>query len=389
MILNEEIKKNILKKFQNKKIAVLYGGISEEREVSLRSGKNVYKALTSFKEIKDNCILIDVKNHYELVEILKKEKVEYCYNILHGSFGEDGSIQGLLDCLNIKYTGENTLVSSVCMNKVYTKRIWQSSKVPTSDFILLKDIYNNKNNKINFPLILKPISNGSSVGVSLIKTKKEFEEAIKKIEKISDYFIEPYIKGKEITVGLVRENNGIFTLPILGINTKNEIYDYDAKYTPGKTELEVPAKIDKKTEKKVIEICSLAYEVLGCEGLCRIDAIIDENNKVYLMEVNTQGGMTNTSDIPAMAKSVNIKFEDIRWIKFNDSGIKRMIVEGDHKAETLGVIYEAIKHKKELRYLQFLKKKYEYESVSKKVRENKKYKIKKIQGKKYTFTRRK
>lgn len=310
MILNEEIKKNILKKFQNKKIAVLYGGISEEREVSLRSGENVYKALTSFEEIKDNCILIDVKNHYELVEILKKEKVEYCYNILHGSFGEDGSIQGLLDCLNIKYTGENTLVSSVCMNKVYTKRIWQSSKVPTADFILLKDIVN-ENNKINFPLILKPISNGSSVGVSLIKTKKEFEEAIKKIEEISDYFIEPYIKGKEITVGLVRENNGIFTLPILGINTKNEIYDYDAKYTPGKTELEVPAKIDKKTEKKVIEICSLAYEVLGCEGLCRIDTIIDENNKVYLMEVNTQGGMTNTSDIPAMAKSVNIKFEDI------------------------------------------------------------------------------
>ncbi len=309
MILNEEIKKNILKKFQNKKIAVIYGGISEEREVSLRSGENVYKALTSFEEIKDNCILIDVKNHYELVEILKKEKVEYCYNILHGSFGEDGSIQGLLDCLNIKYTGENTLVSSVCMNKVYTKRIWQSSKVPTADFILLKDIYNN--NKIVFPLILKPISNGSSVGVSLIKTKKEFEEAIKKIEKVLDYFIEPYIKGKEITVGLVRENNGIFTLPILGINTKNEIYDYDAKYTPGKTELEVPAKIDKKTEKKVIEICSLAYEVLGCEGLCRIDAIIDENNKVYLMEVNTQGGMTNTSDIPAMAKSVNIKFEDI------------------------------------------------------------------------------
>ena len=311
MILNEEIKKNILKKFQNKKIAVLYGGISEEREVSLRSGENVYKALTSFEEIKDNCILIDVKNHYELVEILKKEKVEYCYNILHGSFGEDGSIQGLLDCLNIKYTGENTLVSSVCMNKVYTKRIWQSSNIPTSDFILLKDFYNNENNKINFPLILKPISNGSSVGVSLIKNKKEFEAAIKKIEKISGYFIEPYIKGKEITVGLVRENKGIYIFPILGINTKNEIYDYDAKYTPGKTELEVPAKIDKKTEKKVIEICSLAYEVLGCEGLCRIDAIIDENNKVYLMEVNTQGGMTNTSDIPAMAKSVNIKFEDI------------------------------------------------------------------------------
>lgn len=314
MILSEESKKNILKKFQNKKIAVLYGGISEEREVSLRSGQNIYDALTSFSELKNNCILIDVKNHYELVEILKKEKIEYCYNILHGTFGEDGSIQGLLDCLNIKYTGENTLVSSVCMNKVYTKRIWQSSNIPTADFILLKDIFEDidkEENKINFPLILKPISNGSSVGVSLIKNKKEFEEAIKKIEKNSDYFIEPYIKGKEITVGLVRENKGIYTFPILGINTKNEIYDYDAKYTAGKTELEVPAKIEKDIEKKVIEICSSAYNILGCEGLCRIDAIIDENCKIYLMEVNTQSGMTNTSDIPAMAKSVNIKFEDI------------------------------------------------------------------------------
>lgn len=314
MILSEESKKNILKKFQNKRIAVLYGGISEEREVSLRSGQNIYDALTSFSELKNNCILIDVKNHYELVEILKKEKIEYCYNILHGTFGEDGSIQGLLDCLNIKYTGENTLVSSVCMNKVYTKRIWQSSNIPTADFILLKDIFEDihkEKNKINFPLILKPISNGSSVGVSLIKNKKEFDSAIKKIEKISDYFIEPYIKGKEITVGLVRENKGIYTFPILGINTKNEIYDYDAKYTAGKTELEVPAKIEKDIEKKVIEICSSAYNILGCEGLCRIDAIIDENDKIYLMEVNTQSGMTNTSDIPAMAKSVNIKFEDI------------------------------------------------------------------------------
>ena len=112
-------------------------------------------------------------------------------------------------------------------------------------------------------------------------------------------------------MGLVREDNGIYVLPILEINTKNEIYDYDAKYTLGKAKLEVPAKISKEIENQVIEVCSLAYEVLGCEGLCRIDAIIDENNKVYLMEVNTQSGMTNTSDIPAMAKSIDIKFEDI------------------------------------------------------------------------------
>ena len=312
MLLTTELKNKTLREFEGKKIAVLYGGISDEREVSLRSGKNVFEALTSYKELKENTILIDVKNHYELVETLKKENVEYCYNILHGTFGEDGTIQGLLDCLNIKYTGENTLVSSLCMNKVYTKRIWLSSNVSTVDFQLLKDAVKN-NNKISFdfPIILKPISSGSSVGVSLIKTKDEFENIVKDIKDIHNYFLEPYIKGKEVTVGLVRDNDDIYVFPILGINPKNEIYDYDAKYTPGKTEMEIPAKLDKQIENKLIENCKKAYNVLGCEGLCRIDAIIAEDGFINLMEVNTQGGMTNTSDIPAMAKNINMPFEDV------------------------------------------------------------------------------
>ena len=300
MLLTDELKNKTLKDFEGKKIAVLYGGISDEREVSLRSGKNVFEALTSYKELKDNTILIDVKDHYELVETLKKEKVEYCYNILHGTFGEDGTIQGLLDCLNIKYTGENTLVSSLCMNKVYTKRIWLSSNISTVDFQLLEDAVKNNNNiSFDFPIILKPISSGSSVGVSLIKTKTEFENIIKDIKDTHNYFLEPYIKGKEVTVGLV------------GINPKNEIYDYDAKYTPGKTEMEIPAKLDKQIEEKLIENCKKAYDVLGCEGLCRIDAIIADDGFINLMEVNTQGGMTNTSDIPAMAKNINMPFEDV------------------------------------------------------------------------------
>ena len=311
MLLNTELKNKILKEFEGKKIAVLHGGISDEREVSLRSGKNVFEALTSYKELKDNTILIDVKNHYELVETLKKENVEYCYNILHGTFGEDGTIQGLLDCLNIKYTGENTLVSSLCMNKVYTKRIWLSSNVSTVDFQLLEDAIKNNNISFNFPIILKPISSGSSVGVSLIKTKDEFDSIVKEIKDTHNYFLEPYIKGKEVTVGLVRDNDDIYVFPILGINPKNEIYDYDAKYTPGKTDMEIPAKLDKQIEKKLIENCKKAYDVLGCEGLCRIDAIIAEDGFINLMEVNTQGGMTNTSDIPAMAKNINMPFEDV------------------------------------------------------------------------------
>ncbi|WP_295295609.1 D-alanine--D-alanine ligase [uncultured Brachyspira sp.] len=311
MLLTTELKNETLKKFEGKKIAVLHGGISDEREVSLRSGKNVFEALTSYKELKDSTILIDVKDHYELVETLKKENVEYCYNILHGTFGEDGTIQGLLDCLNIKYTGENTLVSSLCMNKVYTKRIWLSSNISTVDFQLLEDAVKNNNISFDFPIILKPISSGSSVGVSLIKTKTEFENIVKDIKDTHNYFLEPYIKGKEVTVGLVRNNDDIYVFPILGINPKNEIYDYDAKYTPGKTEMEIPAKLDKQIENKLIENCKKAYDVLGCEGLCRIDAIIAEDGFINLMEVNTQGGMTNTSDIPAMAKNINMPFEDV------------------------------------------------------------------------------
>lgn len=319
MILNKELKQNILNKFKNKKIAVLHGGLSSEREVSLRSGQNVYKALTSFDELKDNCILIDVKDSYELIKTLKENNIEYCYNILHGTSGEDGTIQGLLESFNIKYTGENILVSAVCMNKVYTKRIWKSSNVSTSDFMLLKDVkeinddnINGNSLSFNFPIILKPISDGSSVGVSLIKTKKEFESIVEKISNRDNYFLEPYIKGKEITVGLVKQDDDdIYVFPILGINPKNEIYDYDAKYTPGKTEMEMPAKLSKEIENKVVETCKKAYTVLGCSGLSRIDAIIGEDNEVYLMEVNTQGGMTNTSDIPAMAKHINLDFNDL------------------------------------------------------------------------------
>ena len=306
MILNSELKQNILNKFKNKKIAVLHGGLSSEREVSLRSGQNVYKALTSFDEIKDNCILIDVKDSYELVKTLKENNIEYCYNILHGTSGEDGTIQGLLESLNIKYTGENILVSAVCMNKVYTKRIWKSSNVSTADFMLLKDVKEINDNNVkgsllsfNFPIILKPISDGSSVGVHLIKTKSEFENVVKDIKDIQNYFLEPYIKGKEITVGLVKQDDdNTYVFPILGINPKNEIYDYEAKYTPGKTEMEMPAKLSKEMENKVVETCKKAYRVLGCSGLSRIDAIVGDD-------------MTNTSDIPAMAKHVNLDFNDL------------------------------------------------------------------------------
>lgn len=319
MFISETLKKEILERFNGKKIAVLYGGLNEEREVSLRSGQNVYNALKSFNELRENCILIDVKNGYDLVETLKKEKIEYCYNILHGTSGEDGTIQGMLETLGIKYTGENVLVSSICMNKIATKYIWKFCNIPTSDFSLLEDIIKieddlliTKNYPISFPVIVKPISSGSSVQVSLVKDKKDFLNILESIKDDKEkFFVEKYIKGTEITVGLVKENEGVYVFPILGIYSQNEIYDYEAKYTPNKTRFEIPVKISKEVENLVVKECSLAYTRLGCRGLCRIDAMIDEKGDLYLMEVNTQSGMTETSDIPAMAKYKEIDFNDL------------------------------------------------------------------------------
>lgn len=318
MLIDEQLKKEILKRFEGKRIAVLYGGKNEEREVSLRSGKNVYDSLKSFEELKDNLFLIDVKDGFDLVETLKKEKIEYCYNILHGSLGEDGTVQGMLDMLNIDYTGENILTSSICMNKIATKYIWKYAGISTPDFDLLKNVTSVKEDSVittnysfSFPLILKPISSGSSVQVHLIKNLNDFNSVISSIKNKENFFIEKYIKGTEITVGLVQEKNGVYVFPILGIYPKNEIYDYEAKYTAGKTTFEIPVKISKETKDLVVKTCSLAYNELFCKGLCRIDAIIDDNNRVYLMELNTQSGMTNTSDIPEMAKCEGIAFKDI------------------------------------------------------------------------------
>ena len=317
MLLEESIKKEILARFSSKKIAVLYGGNNEEREVSLRSGKNVYEALISFEELSKNTILIDVKDGVTLANTLKSENIDFCYNILHGKYGEDGVIQGMLDMLHIPYTGENVLVSALCMNKLHTKYIWKLHNIPTANFDILKNVVNIDEDKVktklglfHYPFILKPISSGSSVGVHLIKDRATF---LSLKENICDdeYLIEEYIKGTEITIGLVKNKLDIFVFPILGIYSKNEIYDYEAKYTPNMTRFEIPAKIESVLEERIKKSAKEAYNLLGCRGVCRIDATISEEGNINFMECNTQGGMTNTSDIPEMARAYGMKFRDI------------------------------------------------------------------------------
>jgi len=317
MLLGENLKKKILSKFTNKKIAVLYGGRNEEREVSLKSGKNVYEALTSFEELSKNTILVDVGDGVTLANTLKNESIDFCYNILHGKYGEDGVIQGMLDMLGIPYTGENVFVSALCMNKLHTKYTWKLHNIPTASFDILKNVESidefmvqTKKESFHYPFILKPISSGSSVGVHLVKDYNSFL-SLKESVFSDEYLIEEYIKGTEITIGLVKNEDNIFVFPILGIYSKNEIYDYEAKYTPNMTRFEIPAKIESNLEKKIKEAAKEAYNLLGCRGVCRIDATISPEGNINFMECNTQSGMTNTSDIPEMARAYGMEFRDI------------------------------------------------------------------------------
>ncbi len=335
----KEASKELLNYFKNKNIAVLYGGMSEERGVSLRSGQSVYNALSSFDELKNHLHLIDVVDGYSLVKELKEKKIDYCYNILHGTYGEDGKIQGLLDMLGIKYTGENVSVSALCMDKIRTKILWNNDNILNAAFDIVNKITKHDNNtvyfssgkKIKYPFIIKPIENGSSVGLYMIKNKTDFENTIKEIENKSDYFVEQYIKGKEYTLGIIPKPDGTkHIFPILAILPKNEMYDYEAKYTKGLTDFEIPAKLDKNIQNSILSICTKAYELLGARGLCRIDFIIDNKNDIYLLECNTQPGMTETSDVPEMATASDIEMKYLVLYILGLSTINQSFQEYSH-----------------------------------------------------------
>ncbi|MEK6795113.1 MAG: D-alanine--D-alanine ligase [Spirochaetota bacterium] len=305
-------KEKILSYFKGKRIAVLAGGLSDEREVSLRSGKNVFTALKSFPL---DVTLIDVQK--DIASVLMEKRIDYAYNILHGTYGEDGVMQGILEMLKIGYTGENVLVSSLCMNKTKAKEIWAYYGLATPKFALLDrlqridgDTLEFDRISMRFPVVVKPRENGSSVDIFIVKSADEFTKATAALAPKA-FFVEEYVKGKEVTVGVLRTDKGPMTLPILGINPKKEFYDYEAKYTHGMTDFEMPAKLSDDAASQVGDLVKAAYDALDCEGVCRTDVIIDERTgKPYLIENNTQPGMTDTSDLPQMAKHAGIAFND-------------------------------------------------------------------------------
>lgn len=311
----------------NKRIGVFMGGISTEREVSLRSGYAIYNALKgrgydavgilinsdSFVNSKET-----VKQHTDLsessfieciasqiCEILRKEAIEVAFLALHGGYGENGSIQGMLEVLGIPYTGSGVLASALAMDKEVSKKIFLYHDIPVAEFVVLNKGHETKSIEFDLPWVVKPASEGSSIGVSIVKDEKNFQKALEIAFSFgSRVIVEKFIEGKEIHVGIL--NNRV--LGGVEVRPSQEFYNYDAKYKTGLTEYILPPEIDTEVYRKAQDIALSAHLALGCKGATRVDLIVDSRGHVYVLEVNTIPGMTETSLLPKIASLAGLDF---------------------------------------------------------------------------------
>ena len=291
----------------NKKIGVLMGGLSSERDVSLASGNAILKAL---RDKGYNVVAIDVNR--DAAEAIRISGVEVAFNGLHGKYGEDGAIQGLLEVAGIPYTGSGILASAMGMNKIISKMLFKNSGLLVGPYLVIgadeRNLLKTVPSGIGFPLVVKPSSEGSSVGVSLVYKRDELEAAAELAFRYDrEILIEKYIRGKEVQVGIL----GNRALGAIEIVPKRAFYDYAAKYEKGMSEHFFPARIPEAVYERVLTSGLDAHRALGCTGYSRVDFIIDENGSPYVLEANTLPGMTDTSLLPEIALGAGLSFPDL------------------------------------------------------------------------------
>ena len=298
---------------KNKKIAVVLGGPSKERAVSLNTGEAIYQALL-LKEY--NVVKIDLQPEI-FAQQLQEKQVDVVFNAVHGLYGEDGCMQGILDMLGLKYTGSGVLASALAMDKIMSKRIFLSDKILTPDFIIIKkaglDVCcENILKKFKLPVVVKPPAQGSSIGVEVVKTENDLAKALAGAFEYSDeVLIEEFIVGREITVGVATIDGKLQVLPIIEIVPSSGVYDYHSKYTVGATTYIVPAQIDSEITRQIQETAKQAFAVLGCQGVARADFILTKEGKAYILELNTTPGMTATSLVPKAAAAIGLGFAEL------------------------------------------------------------------------------
>ena len=298
------------------KVAVLMGGMSNEREVSLKSGAAVSKALNAL-----GYDVTDIDVDYNLAQQLIEIKPDIAFIALHGAYGEDGTIQGLLEFLKIPYTHSNVGSSAVCMSKEITQKILQESGLPVAKNQFFDDPAEISENVMEFPYVIKPVAEGSSVGVSIIKSAEDFSKATSEW-KFGRGMVEEFIPGRELSVPVL-ENPEATALGAIELNTENDFYDYEAKYTDGVTEHLVPAPLTEEETNKVKELALRTHKTLKCSGISRTDFRFDGEN-FYILEINTHPGMTELSLVPEIAEFVGIKFNDLIEILVKNARLHNM-----------------------------------------------------------------
>ncbi|AGF49271.1 D-alanine--D-alanine ligase [Candidatus Kinetoplastidibacterium galati] len=302
------------------KVGVLYGGCSSEREISLISGMTIYNSLL---ESGVDAHLFDT-GRTALIS-LPELNFDRVFIALHGRFGEDGIIQGVLELLGIPYTGSGHLASGIAMNKVLSKQIWTQKCLPTSKFEHISDISSLTiaANNLGFPLMIKPVHEGSTVGISKVDVFENIEAAYyNAINFDNEVFAEKFIDGRELTVSIMRSRSGMRILPIIEIITPNGNYDYEHKYFSDETKYVCPAILSNRVIDIISDISIKAYNAIGCDGLARVDFILDRDDNPWLLEINTSPGMTDHSLVPTAAKAAGIDYSELCLFILSEASCK-------------------------------------------------------------------
>jgi D-alanine-D-alanine ligase len=293
------------------RIAVLLGGRSAEREVSLNTGDQVAVALESAGHAVTRVDTADIG----FIETVRTGGFDVAFICLHGRFGEDGTVQGLLELLELPYVGSGVLASALAMDKVVSKQVFVSAGIKTpawetvraGDEIALDAISGRLGDKV----VVKPVSEGSSVGMSIVHDRNELGPAIEEaLRHDRTVLVEQFVAGAEVTVGVLG-NEDLEPLPTLEIVPEHEFYDYESKYIPGMSRHIIPARVSEEARRECQRVAAEAHRALGCRGMSRSDTIVTDEGEVYLLEVNTIPGMTRTSLLPDAARAAGIEFPQL------------------------------------------------------------------------------
>lgn len=295
-------------------VAVLFGGESSEREVSLQSGTAV---ISAFAKLGVKVVALDVKTS-ELVDALKANNIKHCFIALHGGAGENGQVQAILQSMGITYTGSGMLGCAIAMDKCRTKLLWKGAGIPTAEFMQIDagTSWQQASSLLGKKMMMKPSCEGSSIGMSIVDSKDSFDKAVKMAMHYgSDVIAEKWIAGEEYTVAIL----GKQVLPVIRLKTGNRFYDYEAKYQSDETQYLCPCGLSRDDEEFVKGVSLRAFGLLGCSGWGRIDVMRDADGSFYLLEANTVPGMTSHSLVPMAAAAQGINFEHLVAEIFNQS----------------------------------------------------------------------